>query len=132
MKIISISVILSLLYLLTSCYSTRTIMQKDEIKDVLQNGEGIYLETETETYNFFPPYLYKVSNDTITGIGRIQNMTRSTLVSDVVIGLDDIHQIKVKKYEPTRTGLAVLVTGGVVVAGIVFIIEMQDFKMFEK
>ena len=107
-------------------------MHKDEIKDVLQNGEGIYLETETETYNFFPPYLYKVSNDTITGIGRIQNMTRSTLVSDVVIGLDDIHQIKVKKYEPTRTGLAVLVTGGVVVAGIVFIIEMQDFKMFEK
>jgi len=115
MKTISRVLILLILCSFTACHSTKIVLQKDEIKDVLETDQGFYLYTENyETYYFLSPYHYRIVNDTLVGTGQVV-IDKSMRSSEYVkIAIEDITKIEIEELDGTRTVIAVVAVGLIV------------------
>lgn len=127
MKLLSLLMIIFLLNLFASCYSTRIITSPAEIKAVLEKGADVSLEAEDLKDCRLRGENYIVVNDTLYGKGSIQQLYHVIPAKDVKIALTDIDRIGIKEYEPERSVVAGILVVAVTVGAIVFIVEMQDF-----
>ena len=107
MKVISIILILALLNLITACYSTKYVYNNDEIRKVMENNDGIYLQADGREYYFSSPSNYTILHATLTGLGENPNDYSLGLSRDVIIPLDNVKRIGIREFDGDKTTIAV-------------------------
>ena len=120
MKCISIILILSFLYYCLGCYSTRVIKQEDEIRNCLEQKEGIYFLTarNSERYSFKDYHSkYNFENDTLNGSARRVTSDPWQKFEQVKFPVSDIYGIETQKLNPL---IFVVVSGALVVCGYIY------------
>ena len=111
MKIISVTLICSLLFATISCTRTRILHDKDEMRDCLEDQSEISITTyQNNKYGLYLPNTYKFKNDTIFGLQRDIQWNKRTYHS-IKIPFYQIQSIERKRIDPVNT---ILLIGGIV------------------
>ena len=121
MRLISTVMICSLLYSVTACYSSRLILQKDEILKEVNTGNVVFVRTDAHAYDLHPPYYYEVIQDTLIGQGRNMIYQEGFIrKEDFKIAVKDIQELEVQNLKKAETvfliiGSAILISGMVII-----------------
>lgn len=124
MRVLTIFLIISLLYLLTACYSTSYVPRGDNVRKSFKNSKEVYLYSLDKSYYFARPSGVIFIADTLYGTGKVLIEDEPGPTEEVKIAVRDIYSLRVRSFDTKKT--SVLVGAGILV--IVLIKMSNPFK----